>query len=471
MRFDVVTLLVIQEIETKEYLSMFFWTVLNSLKSFPSGLSFVKEKISCLHLEHVYVPSIFLKLMKLKFMHGKKLKGQTLNPSATPFVRKYNLPSSDRVDAKSPDTVTSNPCAVWYEAKQRKALWRKYCQEMRSRLYAKLRLPQEQTYLTILMTIQCELGSECYRKYCNGINEDTEREVTEMDKDTLNESFYEPDELAVDSCNESDELGGREVDLSSYSQPGKKPEKYFIVAWSCLLDLLKICNDCKNEISNMSYYCKGAMMCIKNACACRNVFSWYSHPVFCKRQEGNVEIASSLSLDIAMFSNTPYDKIINSIISQVIKSLAGDGQYDSPGFCAKYVVYSLMDLHRGIIVDFELWQKGMEKGDLEKNACEDLISKHDRIAGVCHYIRMQHPTIKHEFDVWHLSKMLTKKIKKVEHKYSEIHAWKASISNHLWWVAQLCGGNCELLTEKFVSILHHIKYEHEWYEGSKEKKL
>ncbi|KAJ8880569.1 hypothetical protein PR048_017039, partial [Dryococelus australis] len=137
----------------------------------------------------------------------------------------------------------------------------------------------------------------------------------------------------------------------------------------------------------MLYYCKGAMICMKIACACGNVFSWYSHPVFGKRPEGNVEIASSLylsgilfkqyksfcgSLDIAMFSRTTCDKIINSIISPVINSVMDSTILQ--GFAQNFV-YSLMDLHRGIIVDFELLQIGIVKGDLEKNACENLISK------------------------------------------------------------------------------------------------
>lgn len=42
-------------------------------------------------------------------------------------------------------------------------------------------------------------------------------------------------------------------------------------------------------------------------------------------------------------------------------SLAGDGQYDSPGFCDKYCIYSVMDLHSAKIVDFKLVQKGMVK--------------------------------------------------------------------------------------------------------------
>lgn len=55
--------------------------------------------------------------------------------------------------------------------------------------------------------------------------------------------------------------------------------------------------------------------------------------------------------------------------------LAGDGQFDSPGFCAKYCAYSIMDLHSSKIIDFNLVQKGMGSGDLERKACESFIDK------------------------------------------------------------------------------------------------
>jgi hypothetical protein len=55
--------------------------------------------------------------------------------------------------------------------------------------------------------------------------------------------------------------------------------------------------------------------------------------------------------------------------------LAGDGKFDSPGFCAKYCTYSVMDLHSSKIIDFNLVQKGMGSGDLERKACESLIDK------------------------------------------------------------------------------------------------
>ncbi|KAJ8884089.1 hypothetical protein PR048_015946 [Dryococelus australis] len=168
-------------------------------------------------------------LMKLKLMLGEKLKGPTLNPDATPSVRKNHLPNSGTVDAKSTDTVTSNLHAVWYEAQPRKALVEE--------------IPSRDTQQTIRET------------------------ATTSRTDLLNDSH--------------------------------------------------------------------------------------------------------VNTNIAMFSRMTYDKIINSIISPVINSvcknerennlkelqkssnvwLAGDGQYDSPEFCAKYVIYSLMVLHRGIIVE------------------------------------------------------------------------------------------------------------------------
>ncbi|KAJ8897314.1 hypothetical protein PR048_002660 [Dryococelus australis] len=56
-------------------------------------------------------------------------------------------------------------------------------------------------------------------------------------------------------------------------------------------------------------------------------------------------------------------------------SPAGEGQYDSPGFSVKYLAYSLMDLGTSLIVDFELVQKEMVKGELESAACEIIMEK------------------------------------------------------------------------------------------------
>lgn len=64
-----------------------------------------------------------------------------------------------------------------------------------------------------------------------------------------------------------------------------------------------------------------------------------------------------------------------------------------------------------------------------------------------------------------MSKSLMKKLKIHEKKFPKIFAWKNSINNHLWWSAQTCKGDSDILIEKFISILHHIKNEHKWMEN------
>jgi hypothetical protein len=104
-----------------------------------------------------------------------------------------------------------------------------------------------------------------------------------------------------------------------------------------------------------------------------------------------------------------------------------------------------MDLHSGLIIDFELLQKGVIKGELEKAACQKLLNKlitqehcnielflSDRHKGVRFFLKTHYPNVQHEFDVWHLSKSLMKKLKSLDkRKYPEIEAWKTSINNHL----------------------------------------
>jgi len=92
--------------------------------------------------------------------------------------------------------------------------------------------------------------------------------------------------------------------------------------------------------------------------------------------------------------------------------LAGDGQFDSSGFCDKYCTYSVMDVRSSKIIDFKITQKGMVQGDLEKKACISLLQElekndecninvylTDRHKGIRCYIRIHHPNIEHEFDV------------------------------------------------------------------------
>jgi len=139
-----------------------------------------------------------------------------------------------------------------------------------------------------------------------------------------------------------------------------------------------------------------------------------------------------------------------------------------PGFCAKYCIYTLIDLNSSKIIDFKLVQKGMFKGDLERKACEMLLEeivgqgckidlfRTDRHKKIRYDIRTKFSEIQHEFDIWHLSKSLMKRMKVLDKKYPDAYLWKASINNHLWWLSKTCKEDGLLLTQKmYISSSTH----------------
>lgn len=159
--------------------------------------------------------------------------------------------------------------------------------------------------------------------------------------------------------------------------------------------------------------------------------------------------------------------------------LSGDGRCDSPGYCAKYCTYSLMDSATGLILDYSLVQVtetgssvAMKKEGLQRGLSHVLIKLDlpiailatDRRYAITALMKASYPNINHQFDVWHLSKSVTKRLVKVgnEKGHSDILPWIKSISNHLWWSAETCNMNSDVLLSKWTSIMHHIVNVHEW---------
>lgn len=79
-------------------------------------------------------------------------------------------------------------------------------------------------------------------------------------------------------------------------------------------------------------------------------------------------------------------------------------------------------------------------------------------------LREKYPSIKHEFDPCHMSKSLKKQLH-IAAKASDcedIAKWIRSVCTHLWWAAETCGGDSDLLVEIFHSISFHAANVQQW---------
>ncbi|ESP03281.1 hypothetical protein LOTGIDRAFT_137738 [Lottia gigantea] len=128
--------------------------------------------------------------------------------------------------------------------------------------------------------------------------------------------------------------------------------------------------------------------------------------------------------------------------------LSGDGRRDSPGHCAKYGTYTLMDVDSGYIVDFAVLNKAdprvknsnamepmgliqclsnMKKWNIDVN-----ILTTDRHKTIRKIIRVDYPEITHQFDLCIVKKIVTACGKKTA--LAPLLDWLQFISNHFWWV-------------------------------------
>ena len=170
------------------------------------------------------------------------------------------------------------------------------------------------------------------------------------------------------------------------------------------------------------------------------------------------------------------EALFQCLSNQVL--LAGDGRCDSPGHSAKYGTYSIMETSSSNVIDFEVVQvsevknsAGIEPEGLRRvltrltehgiNWVQLATDRHPTISSIMNKEFQDH---NHEYDVWHVSKGLTKKITARASKKAciELSKWTKSITNHLWWSSKTCEGNYDLLREKWKSILFHIRNIHDW---------
>ena len=133
-------------------------------------------------------------------------------------------------------------------------------------------------------------------------------------------------------------------------------------------------------------------------------------------------------------------------------------------YSAKYGTYSLMNTETSMIVDFQVVHVSQagNSNRMEKYGLEVLLKKlinlnmpitsltTDRHTQIRAFMKKEYSFISHQFDVWHFSKSIKKKLCKHAKSSSEksLNNWIKSIITHFWWCCSSCDGDTEVLTEK-----------------------
>ena len=142
------------------------------------------------------------------------------------------------------------------------------------------------------------------------------------------------------------------------------------------------------------------------------------------------------------------------------------------------VLYTLLDEKTNLIIELSLVQvtEVTSSNAMEYEGCKrtlnSMIKKKipirrlttERHTTISAKMRSNYPTITHQYDVWHISKWITKKLTKKAKKKGceELLPWIRSVSNHFWWSAATCDKNADILREKWLSVLYHITGKYRW---------
>lgn len=349
-----------------------------------------------------------------------------------------------------------------------------------------------------------------------------ENDVSDFE-DRLSDLDYEP-ELESESDSELDSDGGdvfseETSNIINEQIPDNVAEhQTYLVFEHCLLGLFKKCQKtgCAAEVKELKKTISGSRLIVKTKCARGCSYVWSSQPTLNKMGAGNLLLSAAV-----LFSGSTYTKlkdiadllkmpilgecqfyslqkrylfpVVNEAwVSEQISVLdglsnekdiimCGDGRCDSPGHCAKYGTYTLMEVKFGFVVDFCVLNTADAKVK-NSNAMEPMGMRHcldnlkkwdieikvlttDRHISIRKILRVEYPTIIHQFDLWHLVKSIVKKIVKICGKKKDLAPlleWLHSISNHFWWCAESCEGNVEVLREKWESLVYHAANIHIW---------
>ncbi|OCT82101.1 uncharacterized protein LOC108715301 [Xenopus laevis] len=311
-----------------------------------------------------------------------------------------------------------------------------------------------------------------------------------------------------DSAGNVDELMADQADVLVH-------ESKYIVFESCLDELLLKMNcSCGRAIAELIKSVQGTFLSVSGRCEVGHVgHLWDSQPKNGGTPAGNILCSAAVFFSgsrfqqvdelfrfmglqfIAQYAYYQYEKrflfpVLNShwqnerrVVAASLPSrsvcLSGDGQFSRPG--NKYCTYTLLETASKKIIDFSV-VKRTEKWSLDaikKRAFETCLNNvlaekltvetvaTERHDGIRWLMSEEFSPVYHEYDVWHYGRAIRRKLLAASKKRScrDIATWTPAIIKHLWHVCKCSAGDCDLLQEKWRSILRHIRNEHQWTNG------
>lgn len=88
----------------------------------------------------------------------------------------------------------------------------------------------------------------------------------------------------------------------------------------------------------------------------------------------------------------------------------------------------------------------------------------DRHKGIAKWLRLQHPNVKHLYDIWHVIRSCIKKLVKASKTkgLEVLKEWTKGVRNHLYWCVQSTKARFhQLVIAKWIPLVRHVSNKHE----------